>query len=451
MKNRSLLAIAVTLALTGNITMAAPFGSFDPRSMAMGGTGVASGTGANASFYNPALLAGDSNKFHLELPVLGFNVADPDELIKDLDDFQNGDQLDRLDEAVNQFNLAPTSNNALAVVDNMSSVNNTVKTFSNKALEGSLFGGSMVSFPGKEGGMAIYLSGAVTGSAWLDYRDAQTVDSLNSELTELINLQDAIQNANDDAERIAALQDLQQFATSSQFVQYDSTTETATIANVEPESELQTRAIAIAEAGISFARKVKFGFGEMAIGVTPKYMQVSTVDYVANVKDAEFDLDTNRVDSSAFNIDVGIAKNYDNGVTTGVVIKNLIPQSFETANMTGKGDIKIKPQMRFGVARSTVWNSMAKSTVALDLDITENEPTGFDQKTRYLGLGAELEIFDTTQLRLGYRKNLSNGNYADSISAGLGLSPLGVHLDLALSASPNLEQASAGMQIGFRY
>ncbi len=451
MKNRSLLAIAVTLALTGNITLAAPFGNFDPRSMAMGGTGVASGTGANASFYNPALLARGGNKFHLELPVLGFNVADPDELVKDLDDFQNGNQIDLLDNAVTQFNLLPNSANAQAVVDSMSYINNTVKTFSNKALEGSLFGGSVVSFPVKEYGIAIYLSGIATGGAQLDYRDAQTVDSLNSELTELIGLQDAVNNANTNAERIAALQDLQDFATSSQFVQYDPVTETATITNVEPESELQTRAIAIAEVGISFARNMEFSFGEMAIGVTPKYMQVSTIDYVANVKSAEFNLDTNQVNSSTFNIDVGVAKSYDNGVTTGVVIKNLIPQSFETANTSGKGDIKMNPQVRFGVARSTAWNSVAKSTVALDLDVTENEPVGFDQKTRYLGLGAELDIYNITQLRLGYRKNLSNGSYADSISAGMGISPLGVHLDLALSASPNLEQVSAGMQIGFRY
>jgi hypothetical protein len=34
-----------------------PFGLFDPRSIAMGGTGVSSGTGGNASYFNPALLA----------------------------------------------------------------------------------------------------------------------------------------------------------------------------------------------------------------------------------------------------------------------------------------------------------------------------------------------------------------------------------------------------------
>ena len=451
MKNRSLLAIAVTVALTSNVTLAAPFGSFDPRSMAMGGTGVASGTGANASFYNPALLAGDNIKFQLELPVLGLNVADPDELVKDLDDFQNGNELDLLDQAVQQFNLQPNSSNAQAVVNNMSNVNNTIKTFSNKALEGSLFGGSVVSFPVKDYGMAIYLSGNATGGAQLDYRDAQTVDSLNSELTELITLQDAVRNATTQQDRVTALLDLQNFATSSQFVQYDPVTETATITNVEPESELQTRAIAIAEVGVSFARNMEFSFGKMAIGVTPKYMRVSTIDYVANVKSAEFNLDTNQVDSSAFNIDVGVAKRYDSGVTAAMVVKNLIPQSFETANTTGKGDIKLNPQVRFGIARSTVWNSVAKSTVALDLDVTENEPVGFDQKTRYLGVGAELEIYSAAQLRLGYKNNLSDGSYADTVSAGLGISPFGLHTDIALSASPNLEQVSAGLQFGFRY
>ncbi len=450
MYNRSLLTAAVITALSGNVALAAPFGSFDPRSMAMGGTGVASGTGANASFYNPALLAKNS-QFNLEFPVVGFNVADPDELIKDLDDFQSGNELDSLDRAVTNFNLNPNSTNAQAVVDSMSDVNNIVKTFSNRALEGSLFGGSVVSFPTANWSMAVHISGVAAGGAQLDYRDAQTVDTLNNELTQLITLQDAVNNATTNAERIAALQDLQDFASSSQFVQYDPVTETATITNVNPESELQTRALAVAEVGISFARNFEFSFGELAIGVTPKYMQVSTIDYVANVRSAEFNLDTNQVNSSTFNVDVGVAKQYANGVTTGLVIKNLIPQSFKTANTTGMGDIELKPQLRLGVAHSATWNSVAGSTVALDLDVTENDPVGFDQKTRYLGVGGELDLYRTVQLRAGYKKNLSDGSYADSISAGLGLSPFGIHMDLAVSASPNLEQVAGGLQFGFRY
>jgi hypothetical protein len=39
-----------------------PFGIFDPRSIAMGGTGVASGTDSNASYFNPALLAAAKRK-----------------------------------------------------------------------------------------------------------------------------------------------------------------------------------------------------------------------------------------------------------------------------------------------------------------------------------------------------------------------------------------------------
>jgi len=289
------------------------------------------------------------------------------------------------------------------------------------------------------------------GGAQLDYRDAQTVNTLSGELTQLISLQEAVDNATTNAERLSALQSLQAFAANSQFVRYDPVTQTATIANVDPQSELQARAIAVAEVGISLARRMEFNFGELAIGVTPKYMQVSTIDYVANVRSAEFSLDTNKLDSTAFNIDIGVAKQYNNGVTTGVVIKNLIPQSFKTADTTGKGDIEMKPQVRLGVAKSSVWNSVASTTLALDLDITENDPVGFGQKTRYLGAGAELDLFQTAQLRVGYKKNLSDGDYSDSISAGLGISPFGVHMDLAVSASPNLDQVAGGLQLGFRY
>ena len=56
--NKKSLWLGLSL-LIGSLgaAQAMPFGTFDPRSMAMGGTGVASDTSANAAFFNPALLA----------------------------------------------------------------------------------------------------------------------------------------------------------------------------------------------------------------------------------------------------------------------------------------------------------------------------------------------------------------------------------------------------------
>lgn len=49
--------IGAAIALTSFQAAALPFAGVDARSLAMGGTGVAAGSIANASTFNPALLA----------------------------------------------------------------------------------------------------------------------------------------------------------------------------------------------------------------------------------------------------------------------------------------------------------------------------------------------------------------------------------------------------------
>ncbi|NOY62741.1 MAG: conjugal transfer protein TraF, partial [Gammaproteobacteria bacterium] len=65
MKNRRYAHLSAAVMLVGlsapALVSAAPFISMDPRSLGMGGTGVASGNSANASFVNPALLATADN------------------------------------------------------------------------------------------------------------------------------------------------------------------------------------------------------------------------------------------------------------------------------------------------------------------------------------------------------------------------------------------------------
>ena len=62
----------------------------DARSIAMGGTGVASGSYQSAAFYNPALLTKSkaNDNFSLILPSIAGEVADPSDLIDNLDEFQ---------------------------------------------------------------------------------------------------------------------------------------------------------------------------------------------------------------------------------------------------------------------------------------------------------------------------------------------------------------------------
>jgi hypothetical protein len=82
----------------------------------------------------------------------------------------------------------------------------------------------------------------------------------------------------------------------------------------------------------------------------------------------------------------------------------------------------------------------------------ENDPVAFENPTQYAAIGAELDIFSTLQLRLGYRTNMSVAD-ADMVSVGFGLSPFGIHLDIAAMANPSDPEKEAGvaLETGFYF
>lgn len=191
----------------------------------------------------------------------------------------------------------------------------------------------------------------------------------------------------------------------------------------------------IIELGVSAAREVTYMGQTFSVGVTPKIQSLQIFeDTVAFDEAGSFDtssLSQNTTTAFTGNLDVGIAKNWYNvlkgQVRAGFVIKDLIPQTFESAS--GR-ELKMGPKARIGVAHDTRF-----STVAMDLDLTENEPLGYGVTTRYIGLGGELDAFNWMKLRAGYRNNLSVDD-SHVITTGLGFTPFGVGLDLTGWFSP---------------
>ena len=88
----------------------------------------------------------------------------------------------------------------------------------------------------------------------------------------------------------------------------------------------------------------------------------------------------------------------------------------------------------------------------MDLDLTENDPIAFENPTQYAAIGAEFDLFSTLQLRAGYRTNMSASN-SDMVSVGFGLSPFGVHLDIAAMANPSDPEKEVGvaLETGFYF
>lgn len=203
--------------------------------------------------------------------------------------------------------------------------------------------------------------------------------------------------------------------------------------NQDLETTVEVIGANIVEFGVSFAREFEYMGETFAAGITPKLQSITVFEdtiLLANAED-EFGDDTQTYlesnTSSYFtgNLDIGVAKSWPDvlrgQVRGGLVIKDLIPQTFETESGT---ELSIGPKMRIGGAHMTRW-----TTLAADLDITENQPLKYGVPTRYLGLGAEFNAYNWFKLRGGYRNNLSVEN-SHVISAGFGFTPWGVGLDL---------------------
>ncbi len=417
-KSTILWSMSLMMAATQDAS-ALSFGSFDPRAMAMGGAGVASATSANASFYNPALLATAraGEEFSLALPVVGARVADSDQVISSLDDYQSAHYSDKLSSAIDQWNNASTPAELQAAKDAVvASGNDLVQALSglsHKALQAQLNAGMVVGIPSKHVGAAFYANGRADGGALLDITQ-QDLDNINAVLNTLQSI------------------DLTGLSNSTGNQLPDPTTGLT--------SSVDARGAVISEVGVSLAREFAVAGNTVAFGITPKYMKIDTFDYRADVQTGDVTLDQGKKSYSDFNLDVGLAHDYGNNWKIGLVVKDLLSKHYTT--VLGN-TIQIKPQARWGLAYT---GSM--TTVALDVDLLKNKAVGYESASQNVSLGAEFNLLDFLQLRAGYRYNFSD-THTNAAALGVGLSPFGVHMDLAVEGSDH--EVGVGLQLGFTF
>ncbi len=208
----------------------------------------------------------------------------------------------------------------------------------------------------------------------------------------------------------------------------------------------------IADVGLTASRVFNISGHDIAFGITPKLQMVTVFDYIfeldgkdENGNEVDFDEDAvsdNTEEYSTFNMDIGAAYQFgaEKQFQAGLVIKNLMSKDFASSN----GEtISISPMIRAGVSHKTNWTK-----VAFDLDLTENDPIAFEDATQYASLGAELNLLRILQLRAGYRANLAASGQ-DIVTAGIGFSPLAVHINLGLMANASDPEKEAGVAFEF--
>ncbi|MFY0640894.1 MAG: conjugal transfer protein TraF [Bermanella sp.] len=226
------------------------------------------------------------------------------------------------------------------------------------------------------------------------------------------------------------------------------------------DSEIQMIGVAVADVGVTASRVFNIKGHDISFGITPKLQKISIFDYThpldgkdENGNDVEFDSEDfseNQEDYTAFNIDLGAAYQFgaEKQWQAGLVIKNLIGDDYESAeyissNGVGGAVVSISPMMRAGISHRTSWTK-----VAFDLDITENDPVAFEDPTQYAAIGGELNVWRIVQLRAGYRANLA-GSDQDIMTAGIGISPGPVHLDIGVMANTSDIENEAGIALEF--
>ena len=411
-----LLVLLLTVSMQ---VMALPFPSLDPRTFSMGGAGVASGGSASAGFLNPALLvtARERKDVAIAAPIAAWRIMDPLSLSDEIDRYQ-GNELERaFEEAMSAFKDPGGAADEKIRGDLRSSALDIIGLMgrmSEKSIDGERLVAVAVGIPSKTSGMSLMVSSWSVGGAKL-FNKAQDMQAFTDVVTAI---EEGVASIDDDAYAIELNPAVGRTLTGG----------------------LQGRGAVLREISISVAREYTLYGHDLVLGVTPKYVRVVTFDYLEGLNVAGFNYDTNTKAYSSVNVDVGVTRDYSNGWKTGLVVKNLIPQSFKTA-LNNK--VYIFPQVRAGFSRRSSWG-----TTALDLDLNESKAIGLDSKTQYISMGVEFDLIKAAQIRVGYRHNISNRD-TSILTFGAGVVVMDAYLELAVGL--NEDKVGASVQLGFGF
>lgn len=421
--NKHLLAIALASASTA--AFAVPFSPIDGRSFSMGGTGVANAKAASAGLFNPALLAAQKSTadFSLVLPSVGIIADDSENYLDTLQDIQDG-SLSQMEAAIDTYNGSNANNVGIAA----QALANDLPNLNNKPVTLDVGAGFGFGIPGKTLGVGLHVTGNINTNV-ITHIDPTDISLLNTIAS------DASDNT---------------FANNCGSSYLDASCNPKDPADIL-QSDVDLLGVGIAEIGLSFAHEFAFGGLPVALGITPKFTRIDTIQYRQSVGSNEdiadiLDDARYRLEYTDFNLDAGAAMTLgepDTALVIGIVAKNLIEKSYKTGGSNGNApiiDIELNTQLRAGIAKR--WNNFS---LASDIDITKNKGLGNNKASQFLAVGAEMD-FRVIQLRAGYRHNLVSGGVQDMLTAGIGLGPVDIS---AMYADEN--SAGVNVQLGFSF
>ena len=419
----------------------------DPRSMAMGGTGVAVANPATAAFFNPAVLSiEEQRRYSLEFPIIGARFTDPDDLFGALDAYQDQGLFGTLEASIVGFNNSPSEASSNTVIFNLGNLNAALADLGGRAIGAELMAGGSTGYSGQDSESQFRWQVYVIDGARLGGRIAYRDGDYLSGFLAAVDQVDFDNPANNTQEQLDLL---------SNYVDYtpDGVGGVAEVELLVPETQSSLDHITAIrkEIGVAISTRI----GDLAVGVTPKFTRLELFDYsVSNETASEsgFNSDDYISNYEDFNLDVGIAQQLENGWTVGLAARNLIAHEYAghrmdpmSGVMTPTGNsLDLTPTVHLGAGRQEEW-----WTVAVDLDlIAQDGVLPQLPGEQYLSTGVEVDLAGWGQLRGGYRLNLDDRD-RNVASVGIGVSPFGLHVDVALAGNQN--EVGAAVQLGFRF
>ena len=391
MKLENKILSIVVLSVLSQVAYAIPF-AFEGRSLAMGGVSVATADLATAAWANPAMLTNQrpDDDFSLLIGVGAF-LRDNDDLLTDIDDFQAAD--DRLRAAQNEGDAA-------GVIQATNDMANIITGIDGKNMAADVSGVAAMGIAFDSFAMAISIRADAIG--------AGTVTNLSQTPAEVLD-------------------------------------PTKNILNLE--------GVIATEYGLSLAKKFWWFDRKVSIGIKPKMVDLQAFTYRESIRtidglDSVFDQGKKSDLGTFTSFDLGAAIDLSDSFRLGLNIRNLLTDEFELGGQT----LNFDTEARIGVAYHNRW-----LTAAIDYDLIENEPLLANEvfdglKTQYIAAGAEFNVFDFAQLRVGASKNLASGISGGAkdvaYTAGVGFW-LGFNLDIAATYTEN--SLGAFLQTGFRF
>ena len=433
-----------------SLAQANNLGQFDARSLALGGTGVASANSANAVAHNPALMATPNNnkRFSVIPFALKVDLYDQNEFIDTIDDTETAiDDLDALIDGISGISQVGTcdfndpdsvcfTNASMGATATQSNITLDLIEDLNKSNAIVNLGVGMAFQFGRTVPVAVIVDGGANLTVGLKFA--------NSDFKELRAYNDAMADGDITGNEFLDLAAEGLVENNNSQLNFTRSTDE----DIEMQSMIEIVGAVNYEVGLGFADSFEYRGKDLAVGVTPKIVKVEAVKFHQGVDDDD-DLETddifgdeNIVSKTDFNMDLGVAFTpfTSQPLQVGVVVKNLFsrtydlkktPEELDLESRAAGGDVdaqtdlgkfnfaqrlKIEPQLTVGVSYPVlkVVNLMA------DLDLNEAEILG--QSSQNLSLGAEFDL-RLIKLQLGYRSVLQ-GPQDDAVTAGLTLGPL---------------------------